>query len=109
MNDKKKFEQFVNSIKKEKLSGFVDGEKSEIAVDYKRGFRLDHQGLNNDPSTKPHRIYVQPIKGGSSIASRQGISSNVVASIHCDDPEDDQKIRDGLIESFKQKSKTVVV
>lgn len=47
MNDKKKFEQFVNSIKKEKLSGFVDGEKSEIAVDYKLGYRLDHQGVSS--------------------------------------------------------------
>ena len=47
MNDKKKFEEFVNSIKKEKLSGFVDGEKSEIAVDYKLGYRLDHQGVSS--------------------------------------------------------------
>ena len=47
MNDKKKFAEFVNNIKKEKLSGFVDTEKSAIACDHKLGFRLDHQGVSS--------------------------------------------------------------
>ena len=65
--------------------------------------------VNDDPSTKPHRIYVQPIRGGSSKASRKLSPKTIVASIHCDDPEDDQLIRDGLIASYKANGKTVVV
>ena len=65
--------------------------------------------LNNDPSTKPHRIYIQPVGGGTSKASKKLSSKAVVAAIHCDDPENDQLIRDALIESFKQNGKTVVV
>ena len=51
VSEEKKFVEFVEAIKTEKLSGFVDGEKS-ISVDYKLGFRLDHQGVSSPSVSK---------------------------------------------------------
>lgn len=128
MAPSKEFVEFVESIHKDKLCGWSD-EQYTILTDRKLGYRLDHQGvsshfshsnhrlqhslwckqLNKDPSTKPHRIFIQPVAGGTSKASKVLNTKAVLAAVHCDDPEDDERMREALIESERLKGKTVVV
>ena len=107
MGESKKIAEFVDGLSKEKFSGFRDKEYT-IADDRKLGYRLDHQGVNKDKSTKPHRIYIQSCKGGKSRMSKGG-GKLVLADVHCDDPADAEKVRDALKQSYKNNGSLVVV
>lgn len=124
----KALKEFVASIHKDKLCGWKD-EQYTILTDRKLGYRLDHQGvsshfshsdhrlphslwckqMNKDPATKPHRIYIQPVAGGKSRESQALDPGTVLAAIHSDDPEDEERIREALIASAKKDGETVVV
>lgn len=56
-------DNFLDDLKPEKFYGFQDKQYT-ICTDHNLGLRLDHQGLNKDKATKPHRLYVQPLGNG---------------------------------------------
>ena len=123
----KELKDFIANLHKNKLCGWSD-EQYTILTDRKLGYRLDHQGvsshfshsnrrlrhsleckqMNKDPSTKPHRIYIQPVAGGKSRDSKLD-PRTVLANVHCDDPEDEERMREALLESANGDGTLVVV
>lgn len=106
MAEKKMIKKFIDGLSDGKLSGWRDKEYT-IADDRKLGYRIDHQGTNKNASTKKHRIYIQNCKGGKSKYSNQP-AKKILAEVHCDDPEDADKVRDGLKESVDSETLVVV-
>lgn len=107
MSEKKAIKKFIDSLSDGKLSGWRDKEYT-IGDDRKLGYRIDHQGTNDDVTTKKHRLFIQNCKGGKSRYSNLP-AKKVLAHIHCDDPEDADKVRDGLKESTDIDGDLVVV
>lgn len=100
-------EEFIDDLKSDKLSGFRDHEYT-IVEDSSLGFRLDHQGKNKKAGTKSHRLYIQPVAGGKTPASKKS-HGKVLANIHVDDPEDVDKVKAALKESAGNGGALVVV
>ncbi|KAK4697899.1 hypothetical protein P7C71_g239, partial [Lecanoromycetidae sp. Uapishka_2] len=98
----KAVKDFLDAIPDEKLKNFVTSEKTMVK-DRKHGFRLDHQGVNNDGTS---RLYIQRIPGGKSQAS-MGSTKNVIAQIHVMDPADPNEIRQALFDSYKTRAKLI--
>jgi len=100
-------EEFIDGLKSDKLCGFRDHEYT-IVEDWNLGFRLDHQGKNSKAGTKAHRLYIQPVAWGKTPASKKS-HGKVLANIHCDDPEDVDKVKAALKESAGNAGDLVVV
>ncbi|ETS84200.1 hypothetical protein PFICI_02225 [Pestalotiopsis fici W106-1] len=105
----KNIDKFLENIPDEKLRNFADRQHTLYEC-YNAGFRLDHQGLNDDPNEKPfvHRLYVQPIGGSGTKSKSKRAKANkkndsVTARCHVSNKATPQEIRDALLESYYGK------
>lgn len=108
VNDKD-LRAFVDGIPDAKLQNFGSGEYS-IVTNRDLGFRLDHQGINQDGSGTD-RLFIQPLgqaSRGKSQASKMH-PSKVLAQVHVKDPADPKKVREGLWNSIKSRAALVKV
>lgn len=72
---------------------FFSSREKTIVEDRKKGFRLDHQGVNVDGSNKD-LLYIQPLSGKSGVS--KGKKSIVLTQIHVKDPGNADEIREAL-------------
>lgn len=64
--------------------------------------------MNQDGSLM-HRLFIQPIKGGKSRASKALSSGTVLAQVHVADGAEPKDVRQALIDSAAKDSKLFVV
>ncbi|KAK4210127.1 hypothetical protein QBC37DRAFT_403729 [Rhypophila decipiens] len=100
-------ESFLDSVLDAHLVMNQYSGEETIKADFRKGFRLDHQGTNNDETVHPwtHRIYVQPVGGSKSKSHRQSKANNnksILADCHASESATAEEIRDALMKSFRK-------
>ncbi|ROW14035.1 hypothetical protein VPNG_04065 [Cytospora leucostoma] len=103
---RKRFEAFLDDVPDEKLEYLPEDEQT-LHLDHARGYRLDHQGLNQDQNEGDwiYRLYVQPIgsaKSKSKSQRRKSLKNTkiVLAQCHTTGGEAASEIRAALLESY---------
>ncbi|ROV99541.1 hypothetical protein VMCG_06334 [Cytospora schulzeri] len=92
VSGKKLFKRFLDEVPDEKLESLREGEKT-LYLDWALGYRLDHQGLNDDEREGDwiHRVFVQPV-GSTKLGTktqRSNSTKDTKVFIEADEDEKD--------------------